>query len=345
MRADESKSARIANAHVLEQANDLKSANVSSRCGGDETVLEPDPHHLTLIDEYLDHLVLMQRSSQTVKAYGSDLRSFLAWCQVRKVPFDAPTHQQIRRYLGSLDLERLSRKTANRHLSSLKGFYQWLMIVKGASSNPAAVLQGAKQPKTLPKTIALQDMERLLGVYTSSEQMKRDAIVALRNQAVLELLYACGLRVSEVEGLTLARLSLSQGFVTVVGKGDKERRVPIYAKAVSAIERYLRESRPDLAARAKRSSDACFLSTRGNPLNTSAIRSIFKEALTLAELDPALSPHAMRHSFASDLLVGGADLRSVQELLGHSSLSTTQIYTHLSPDHLKKVQLQAHPRA
>lgn len=307
--------------------------------------IELDPRELALIDEYLDHLAMMQHSSQTVKAYGGDLRSFLEWCQVRNISFADPTHQQIRRYLGSLDLEGLSRKTANRHLSSLKGFYQWLMIAKGASSNPAAVLQGAKQPKVLPKTISVQEMEKLLGVYASPEQMKRDPVVALRNQAVLELLYACGLRVSEVEGLTLARLSLSQGFVSVVGKGDKERRVPIYPKAVFAIERYLTESRPDLASRAKRTSDACFLSTRGNPLNTSAIRSIFKEALALAGLDPALSPHAMRHSFASDLLTGGADLRSVQELLGHSSLSTTQIYTHLSPDHLKKVQLQAHPRA
>jgi integrase/recombinase XerD len=188
-------------------------------------------------------------------------------------------------------------------------------------------------------------MDRLLGVFSCDEEMRRDPVVALRNQAILELLYACGLRVSEVAGLTNSRLSLDKGIVSVVGKGNKERLIPIYAKAIDALRRYLRESRPKLVAHAKQPSDVCFLSTRGNPLSTSAIRSIFKQALGIAGLDPSLSPHAMRHSFASDLLVGGADLRSVQELLGHSSLSTTQIYTHLSPDHLKKVQLQAHPRS
>ena len=188
-------------------------------------------------------------------------------------------------------------------------------------------------------------MQRLLSVYANEEELERDRAVALRNQAVLELLYACGLRVSEVEGLTLDRLHLDQGYVSVVGKGNKERRVPIYHKAVSALRRYLEESRSELAAHSKCATDACFLSTRGNPLSTAAIRTIFKQALALAGLDPSLSPHAMRHSFASDLLVGGADLRSVQEMLGHSSLSTTQIYTHLSPEHLKQVQQQAHPRS
>lgn len=304
-----------------------------------------DQRFLALIDDYLDYLAMLHHSPQTMRAYGNDLRSFLEWSSAHQVAFDAPTHQQIRRYLGSLDMQGLSRRTSNRHLSSLKGFYQWLMIVRGYPTNPASVLQGAKQSKTLPKTITRQDMDKLLSVYSDPKQIKHDAVVALRNQAVLELLYACGLRVSEVEGLVLSHLALEQGFVTVVGKGDKERRVPIYEKAVFALQRYLSESRPKLAARSKRTTDACFLSTRGNPLSTSAIRDLFKRALELAGLDPSLSPHAMRHSFASDLLVGGADLRSVQELLGHSSLSTTQIYTHLSPDHLKKVQLQAHPRS
>lgn len=304
-----------------------------------------DARTYALIDGYLDYLKMLHRSEQTIRAYGSDLIAFAEWCVARSIAFDAPTHQQIRRYLGTLDMKGSSRKTANRHLSSLKGFYQWLMIDQGAPSNPAAVLQGAKQPKTLPKTIAAHDMEKLLSVYSNPEQVRRDAVIAWRNQAVLELLYACGLRVSEAAGLTLARLSLDQGFVSVVGKGDKERLVPLHAQAIGALKKYLEKSRPELASRAKRPSDACFLSTRGNPLSASAIRTIFKEALSLAGLDPSLSPHAMRHSFASDLLVGGADLRSVQELLGHSSLSTTQIYTHLSPDHLREVQRRAHPRS
>lgn len=298
-----------------------------------------------LIDEYLDYLRTLNHSAHTMKAYGNDLMSFAHWCSETNTPFDAPSHKQIRRYLGTLDREGRSRRTANRHLSSLKGFYQWLMIAHGYPSNPAAVLQGAKQAQTLPKTISHEDMQRLLSVYASEEELERDRAVALRNQAVLELLYACGLRVSEVEGLTLDRLHLDQGYVSVVGKGNKERRVPIYHKAVSALRRYLEESRSELAAHSKCATNVCFLSTRGNPLSTAAIRTIFKQALALAGLDPSLSPHAMRHSFASDLLVGGADLRSVQEMLGHSSLSTTQIYTHLSPEHLKQVQQQAHPRS
>lgn len=317
----------------------------ASQSDSDQQDAVMDERGLALIDEYLDYLHMLQHSDQTIRAYGADLQSFLRWCTARSIAFDSPTHQQIRRYLGSLDMQGLSRKTSNRHLSSLKGFYQWLMIEYGHPSNPASVLQGAKQPKTLPKTISQQDMDKLLAVFEDPKRQKRDRDVALRNQAVLELLYACGLRVSEVAGLTLARLSLDQGMVSVLGKGNKERLVPIYAKAVRAIERYLAQARPVFAARSKTASDACFLSTRGNPLSTSAIRLIFKEALEAAGLDPSLSPHAMRHSFASDLLVGGADLRSVQELLGHSSLSTTQIYTHLSPDHLKKVQMQAHPRS
>lgn len=139
------------------------------------------------------------------------------------------------------------------------------MIAHGYPSNPAAVLQGAKQAQTLPKTISHEDMQRLLSVYANEEELERDRAVALRNQAVLELLYACGLRVSEVEGLTLDRLHLDQGYVSVVGKGNKERRVPIYHKAVSALRRYLEESRSELAAHSKCATDACFLSTRGQP--------------------------------------------------------------------------------
>ena len=170
-----------------------------------------------LIDEYLDYLRTLNHSAHTMKAYGNDLRSLAHWCSETNTPFDAPSHKQIRRYLGTLDREGRSRRTANRHLSSLKGFYQWLMIAHGYPSNPAAVLQGAKQAQTLPKTISHEDMQRLLSVYASEEELERDRAVALRNQAVLELLYACGLRVSEVEGLTLDRLHLDQGYVSVVG--------------------------------------------------------------------------------------------------------------------------------
>lgn len=317
-----------------------------------EAILETSQYreNSALIDEYLDYLGMLNHSDQTLKAYGSDLYAFSQWCCAHNIPLKKPTHQQIRRYLGSLDLQGASRKTSNRHLSSIKGFYQWLMVSKGATSNPAAVLQGAKQAKTLPKTIGQHEMDRLLSVYSQPEQLKENSAIALRNQALLELLYACGMRVSEVANLSLEQLNLAQGLISVVGKGDKERLVPIYPRAVLALQTYLKEARPKLEVQANArhfngADNLCFLSSRGNQLTATAIRKVFKEALALAGLDASLSPHAMRHSFASDLLVGGADLRSVQELLGHSSLSTTQIYTHVSPDHLKQVQMQAHPRA
>ena len=180
-----------------------------------------------LIDEYLDYLRTLNHSAHTMKAYGNDLMSFAHWCSETNTPFDAPSHKQIRRYLGTLDREGRSRRTANRHLSSLKGFYQWLMIAHGYPSNPAAVLQGAKQAQTLPKTISHEDMQRLLSVYASEEELERDRAVALRNQAVLELLYACGLRLSDFEWISLDRLHLDLGYLSVVGKGINDRRVTI----------------------------------------------------------------------------------------------------------------------
>ena len=164
----------------------------------------------------------------------------------------------------------------------------------------------------------------------------------MRDDALLELLYAAGLRVSEVSSLELARLDLNQGFVRVMGKGSKERLVPLHQKACQVLENYVLHARPVL----KRDSESSyvFLSVHGRPLSTNTIRTVFKKKLHEAGLDESLSPHAMRHSFATDLLSGGADLRSVQEMLGHSSLSTTQIYTHLTSEHLKEVHHQSHPR-
>ncbi|MDO5335820.1 MAG: tyrosine-type recombinase/integrase, partial [Coriobacteriia bacterium] len=158
-----------------------------------------------------------------------------------------------------------------------------------------------------------------------------------------EFLYACGARVSEASNLRLSWLELEEGFVRITGKGNKQRIVPLHSRSVDALDAYLRDGRRHLV-RGQQCQDFVFLSSRGNQMGTTAIRRVFKRALALAGIDPSSTPHTVRHTFASDLLVGGADLRSVQELLGHASLSTTQVYTHLAPERLRDVHHRAHPR-
>ena len=344
------------------------------------------------IDGFCTSLVAEHnRSAHTVRNYRNDIEAYLRWCDREKLDPLLIHHQQIRRYLAYLDQARYARKTINRHLSSIKGFYRWLVVEGFCESSPADILQGPKQAKTLPRVIAPQDMERLLdaeeqavqeassevsecplgrdngalvpvsgasddavgsaGVasddaalhpktYQSKKAMKQ--ALTLRNQALLELLYGAGLRVSEASSLEVSGVDFSEGMVRVMGKGSKERLVPLHAKALEVLSAYIHQARSILLG--GKQSTYVFISSRGNQLSTNTIRTVFKQALQEAGLDESLSPHAMRHSFATDLLSGGADLRSVQEMLGHASLSTTQIYTHLSSDRLKAVHHQSHPR-
>ncbi len=282
-------------------------------------------------------------SPQTVRAYKSDVSAFLAWCEHDCVDALQATHREVRRYLAYLDQAGYSRRTVNRRLSAIKSFYRWLVVEGSVECSPAEVLQGPKQGKPLPRAVHRQEMDRLLSVTLEGKQPGEASPEELRDQAILELLYASGLRVSEAAGLQLSGLDLEERLVRVMGKGSKERIVPLHATACQALESYLSLGRPALLG--KRQSSAVFISSRGNDMSANAVRVVFKRALRKAGLDESLSPHAMRHSFATDLLAGGADLRSVQEMLGHSSLSTTQIYTHLTPERLRSAHHQAHPRA
>lgn len=199
-------------------------------------------------------------------------------------------------------------------------------------ADPACLLQGPKQPKSLPHVIRPADMARLLSVYGKRDAQGNERAQSptdLRNQALLEFLYACGARVSEASGLKVGNVDFASGQVKVFGKGSKDRIIPLHDLAVSSLRAYLTAGRPRILD--GKQSEYVFVSTRGNRMTTDAIRKVFKAALREAGLDETLSPHDMRHTFATDLLDGGADLRSVQEMLGHASLSTTQIYTHLSP--------------
>ena len=285
-------------------------------------------------------------SEHTIRAYRSDLGDFLRWAGREKLDPLHVGHRQLRLYLGELDQAQYARTTMNRRLSALKSFYRWLSTCGAIDEDPASVLQGQKQGKALPRKITHPDMMRLLAVYSKRDgegALRQQSPADMRNLALLEFLYACGARVSEASGLKLANVDFKAGQVKVFGKGSKERIIPLHEIALYSMRGYLDFARPKLLA--EKGSEYFFVSTRGNLMTPDAIRKMFKQALELAGLDPTLSPHDMRHTFATDLLEGGADLRSVQEMLGHASLSTTQIYTHLSAARLKQVHAQAHPRA
>lgn len=281
-------------------------------------------------------------SPETLRGYHTDIADYLRWCNRAGLDCLKASHRDVRRYLAYLDQARYARKTVNRHLSSVKAFYRWLVVSGEVESSPAEVLQGPKQGKPLPRVIRQQDMERLIAAPFEGKGADEITAVDIRDTALLELLYAAGLRVSEAANLEVAGLNLREGMVRVMGKGSKERVVPLHRTACQALQRYFNEARDELLQ--GKSSPYVFVSVRGNQLTDAAIRKVFKAALRTAGLDESLSPHAVRHSFATDLLAGGADLRSVQEMLGHASLSTTQIYTHMTPERLQEAHRRAHPR-
>lgn len=305
-----------------------------------------EPRAVTLIGRFCNALRIEHNASvHTIRAYRIDLMDYASWAQRERVDPVAVTHKQLRRYLAELDRARYSRTTINRRLSALRSFFRWLNVVGEIDADPAGVLSGPRQQKSLPHVIRAADMVKLLRVYgkrDASGDQREQTPVDMRNQALLEFLYACGARISEASGLLCANVDFERGQVKVFGKGAKERIVPLHDLALSSMRTYRLLGRPALMK--EKQGDRFFVSTRGNAMTTDAMRKMFKEALRRAGLDETLSPHVLRHTFATDLLEGGADLRSVQEMLGHVSLSTTQIYTHLSPGRLKKAHRQAHPR-
>lgn len=276
-------------------------------------------------------------SPNTVRAYEADLQAYVDWCRREAVSPLHVEHRQVRSWVAELAAAGYATTTQNRHLSAVRTLYKWL-VSKGITDEDAvAAVSSPKLGRKLPKTMGDDDVRALLDACGNDAAGIRDA-------AMVELLYATGARISEASGLDVADVDLAQRQVRLFGKGSKERVVPVYARCAEAVSKYLREGRPVLAA-ARKTTDALFLSTRGNRMSADALRVRFERLVEVAGLDPGLTPHAMRHTFATELLDGGADLRSVQELLGHESLSTTQIYTHLSVDRLKQASLQAHPRS
>lgn len=290
------------------------------------------------VDRFLTHLAIERSASpNTVRAYSADLERYLDWAERSSVDPLTLTHRQMRRYLAELDQAGYARRTVARRLSAVRSFFAFLMTEGLASSDPSSVLLAPKIPSRLPKLVPSEALSDLLAAPDTSTPL------GVRDRAILEVLYASGARVSEIAGLTFGGLDLAQGQLTVMGKGSKERIIPIHRVAADAVRRYLIEARPSLAKQPE--TDAVFLSARGGALSADAIRRLFKHYVDAVGAAHSLSPHAMRHTFATHLIEGGADLRTVQELLGHVALSTTQIYTHLSMRRLQDVHRNAHPRA
>lgn len=292
--------------------------------------------HLPEIAEFIDHLwVQAGLSDATLSAYRSDLE------QLQKVAsgkLAGLSETELGAALKDLREAGRSEATMQRLRTSLKRFYQFVLASGARQDNPTEVLASAKVHRHLPVSLSEADVEALLNAPDT------ETALGLRDRAMLEVLYGCGLRVSELVGLPISALSLDAGFVRIFGKGDKERLVPLGEVATDYAERYFRAARMTLLGEKK--SDFVFLSTRGKKMTRQTFWYRIKFYAQAVGLDSEhISPHTLRHAFATHLLAHGADLRSVQMMLGHSDLSTTQIYTHIADTRLKKLFMENHPRA
>ncbi len=289
------------------------------------------------VERFITHISVERGySSHTIRAYEGDLRDYLAWSERTGTDPHTPSARDIRRYLAHLDAAGYARRTMARRLASIRAYFSFLLEESVIAADPT---QGVGTPRTgrrVPTVLPPTDIRTLLDAPDASTP------IGLRDRAVLELLYATGIRAAELCSLTVSSLELSSGTVRVFGKGSKERVVPVHRHCIARLTEYLRQGRPALV---KRPTDALFLSSRGNPLSPDALRRLLKRHLVATGALQNYSPHALRHSFATHLLEAGADLRTVQELLGHVALTTTQFYTHVSMKRLQDVHRQAHPRA
>ncbi|MRS13027.1 MAG: tyrosine recombinase [Actinobacteria bacterium] len=291
-----------------------------------------------LVDEFIRHLAVERNLSRnTLRAYSGDLSGFLTWASREGVHVLDADHRRLRRYLGELDQARYARRTVARRLASVRAFYRYLVTRGYLPGSPAAVLATPKLPRQLPTIAPAQLLEQLIDTPDPGTP------AGLRDRAILELLYATGVRVSELSGMDLGDADLNGGTLRVMGKGSRERIVPMHAVAIRRLREYLASGRPMLVGSG--SGSAFFLNRTGTRLTDGGVRRMLARHLAVMGAESQLTPHALRHTFATHLLEGGADLRTVQELLGHVALSTTQIYTHVSTKHLRDVHKGAHPRA
>ncbi len=291
------------------------------------------------IDDYLAFVAVEKGlSSKTLDAYSFDLNEFSSFVSKLdcKYPEQVGTRHVIK-WLTHLRTNGISPRSCARKLSSLRGFFRYLLLENRISVSPTAVVGNPKVGRKLPIVLTVNEVTRLL------EQPDTAKPTGLRDRAILEILYSCGLRVSETAGLQVGQINLDSGFLKITGKGNKERIVPLGEEAGFWLKEYLNKARPRLLNKAN--SYYCFVGRRGKPLSRQRLWQIIKGYSLKAGLSTKVYPHCLRHCFATHLLEGGADLRAVQLLLGHSDITTTQIYTHLELGYLRTIHKRYHPRA
>jgi len=293
------------------------------------------------ITAFLTH-VRVERglSANTVTAYRRDLLKFDDFAKKRKLTLESVSRDNLVEFLASLYRQKLESRTVARHLVTLRNFFRFAQLQELISTDPSLNLESPKIRRSLPGYLRLEEIERLLA------QPDDKTPLGLRDHAMLDVLYSTGLRVSELISLRVMDLDTAVGCIRCIGKGDKERIVPIGKKALALVERYLRDARPKLIGKGKQAlATTLFINRRGAPLSRVGVWKILSAYGRKAGLRSSLTPHMLRHSFATHLLERGADLRSVQLMLGHSDISRTQIYTHVVEERLKQIYKAHHPRA
>lgn len=292
-----------------------------------------------LIHEFINYLSVERGLAiNTLESYGRDLRQYSEFLETDdETPLDSVSRTTILNYLLYLQSQGKATATIARRLAALKAFYQFLMREKRINADPTANLESPKLEKRLPKVLSVSEVERLLA------QPEAGQPAGIRDRAMLELLYATGIRVSELVSLDVADVNLDMGYIKCSGKGSKERIVPLGTLAIQSCRDYLGAARLRLVR--EREEQALFVNHHGHRLTRQGFWKIVKKYAEDAKIDKEITPHTLRHSFATHLLENGADLRSVQEMLGHADISTTQIYTQVTRGRLKEVYAKAHPRA
>jgi integrase/recombinase XerD len=292
------------------------------------------------LDSYLEYSALEKKlASETINAYSTDLSSFTEWLKENGVSLPKASTADIAEYMSFLSSSGFSPVSVRRKLSSIRGFFRYLQSSDRRDDNPAELLHSPKQPMRLPHAVSVDTVAALIDVW------KGDSPLSIRNRAMLELAYGAGLRESEITGITVSRIYLEEALVRPFGKGARERIVPIGGPAVRWLSKYIDTVRPILKGRKPGSTPILFLTYRGNPLSRMAVWNIVKKSARMAGITEHIHPHALRHSFATHLLQGGADLRVVQELLGHADIKTTEIYTGVDKTYLRSIVDRYHPRS
>jgi integrase/recombinase XerD len=293
------------------------------------------------LKDFMQFLLVDKRvAKNTLLSYERDLKNYLRYLKnVEAV--ETLNHVQrvhIVHFLNFLKDQGKSPKTMARHVASIRAFHQFLLRTHAANQDPSILIEIPKSERSIPKVLSLEEVEKLLDISNGQGHF------ALRDKAMLEILYATGIRVSELIQIDVEHVNLTMGFVTVIGKSNKERIIPVGGPAAEALKRYLEHGRPNFLLE-NRTEDSLFLNHHGKRLSRQGFWKILKKIANEAGIKNELTPHTLRHSFATHLLQNGADLKAVQEMLGHADISTTQIYTQLSKTRLKDVYSKFHPRA